>query len=210
MLPTRLSLYRLRVRLTSAVLTAGGTILLLFASVVAGWASAWYMVDAGSRLTTSTIGPWVSWGALARPDADPYTRAHLARAGSLHLNANIASTWQARADNNGQRLHSSCDYAITGSLDASWWSLSVFDDRGRLISNAAERYGYTSDTIALGADGRFSITLGRDARPGNWVPTGGAGRLAIMLTMQDRRSALSEDGQGATMRMPEIRRLVCR
>ena len=168
------------------------------------------MVEAGSRLTTITSGPWVSWVSLAKPDSDPYSRAHLARSGSLQLNSNIAATWQARSDNSGQRLHSSCDYAISGALDTTWWGLAVYDDRGRLIGNAAERFGYTSDTVALGADGRFSITLGRDARPGNWLPTGGAGRLNVVLTVINQRTALSEDGQNAAAQMPEIRRLVCR
>lgn len=202
---------RLKTRAIGAVLALTGTALLLAASVAAGWASSWYMVEAGTRLTTRNIGPWVSWVSAARPDADPYTRAHFARSGSLPLSAGVAATWEARTDTGKQRLHSSCDYLVEGALDAPWWGLAVFDDRGRLISNAAERHAYTSETVALGADGRFSVTLGRDARPGNWLPTGGAGRLVLQLTVLDQRSALAEDGQTPNApQLPQIRRLACR
>lgn len=207
----RLALYRLRNRVAAAVLAIGSTAFLLAASVLAGWASAWYMVEAGSRLTTQATGPWVAWMSAARPDADPYTRAHFSRIGSLPLNTVIARTWQARVDSAGQRLHSACDYIVEGAVDSPWWSLAVFDDRGRLIANTAERYVYTSDTVALGADGKFSVTLGRDARPGNWLPTGGAGRLVLTLVVLEQRSALSEDAAvAAALAMPEIRRVVCR
>ncbi len=206
----RLTLYRLRNRLIAAVLAVGSTAFLLAAAVIVGWASAWYMVEAGSRLTTQSVGPWAAWTSAARPDADPYTRAHFSRVGSLPLNAVIARTWQARADGGGQRLHSACDYILEGALDSPWWSLAVFDDRGRLIANTAERYVYTSDTVALGSDGKFSVTLGRDARPGNWLPTGGAGRLSLLLVTLEQKSALSEDGQASGPALSEIRRVVCR
>lgn len=207
---TRHALFRLKNRLLAAGVTLGGTAVLLLVSLAGGWASAWYMVEAGSKLTTITSGPWVSWGSAARPDADPYTRAHFARSGSLQLNAGIATTWQARSDSTGQRLHSACDYLVSGALDAGWWSIAVFDERGGLIGNAAERYVYTSETVALGADGRFTITLGRDARPGNWMPTGGAGRLNLVLTVLEQRSALADGGQAQAAKLPEIRRVVCR
>lgn len=206
---TRLTLYRLKLKTNAAVLALLGTLILLVSSVAAGWASAWYMIERGSRLTTQTVGPWVSWGAAARPDADPYTRAHFIRTGSLQLNSDISRVWQASVDDSGQRLHSACDYLVEGALQAPWWSLTVFDDRGRLIANAAERHGYTSDTIALGSNGRFSVTLGRDARPGNWLPTGGAGRLTLVVTLLDQRSVLADaDGQGT--QLPEIKRVGCR
>ncbi len=204
-------LARLKTRIIGTTLALAGTSLLLAVSVAAGWASAWYMVEAGTALTRRTVGPWTSWVSAGRADADPYTRAHFARAGSLPLSAGVGATWQTRNDGGKQRLHSSCDYVVEGALDAPWWSIAVFDDRGRLISNAAERYAYSSETIALGADGRFSITLGRDARPGNWLPTGGAGRLNLLLTILDQRSALAEDGQTSNApSLPEIRRLACR
>jgi hypothetical protein len=52
-------------------------------------------------------------------------------------------------------------------------------------------------------DGSFLVTLARDARPGNWLPTGGAGRLTLVLT-------IIEGGDVTGTGLPEIRRVACR
>lgn len=186
----------------------------LFAGIVliGGLGSSWYMVEAGSLLTTRSIGPWVIWTAEARPDADPYTQAHFARSSSLNLSTSVAGTYTARTDSDGLRLHSSCEYAIEGEdLPADWWSLSVFDERGRLIANPARRYTFTSDTVALDADGTFKVALAREARPGNWLPTAGAGRLVLVLkvlTYNAATAAQITDSDEITP--PVIRRVYCR
>jgi hypothetical protein len=98
-------------------------------------------------------------------------------------------------------------------LAAAWWSLAVYDDRGLLIPNAADRYAFTSDNVAYNPDGTFQVSMGRDARPGNWLPIGGAGRLTLLLEMIEP-ARLSNAGQTETaapkMAMPVIRRTACR
>lgn len=190
---------------------AADTALFLGIMLIGGLGSSWYMVEAGSRLTTRAIGPWVMWTSAAKTDADPYTRAHFARAGTLPLSTEVAQTYLARLDSEGQKLHSSCEYVVEGrDLPASWWSLSVFDDRGRLISNPAQRYAFTSETIAKGPDGAFVVSLARDARPANWLPTSGAGRLSLMLTVLDARGQTQTAGAATEPALPSIRRVACR
>ena len=58
-----------------------------------GLGSAWYMVEAGSRLTTRSYGPWSTWIAAGRPDADPYTRARVARNGLLPIASTLELTF---------------------------------------------------------------------------------------------------------------------
>jgi hypothetical protein len=182
-----------------------GTVLIL------GLGSSWYMIDIGTPLTTERQGPWVSWTSAGRADADPYTRAHIARFGTLPLSAEMTLTYVANSDSEGRRLHSSCDYSVEGrEPGTSWWSLTVFDDRGELIANAADRYDFTSQSIALRPDGTFSVTLARDARPGNWLPTGGAGRLALVFTTLDATTPLLAKSSEGRKPLPEIRRIQCR
>lgn len=175
-----------------------------------GLGSSWYMVQAGTRVTTIQKGPWVIWTSAARPDADPYTRAHFVQAGTLPISAAVERLYVAHRDNDGDRLHSSCEYAIEGKLvRADWWSLAVFDEAGRLIPNAADRYAFTDETVATDSGGNFTVTLAREARPGNWLPVGGAGRLAVALKILDQR-----DNDSRTMPadaiLPMIRKVKCR
>lgn len=177
-------------------------------ALLGGIGSSWYMIEMGSRLTTVKAGPWVSWPAAGTVNADPYTRARTVRHGSLPISGNVARTFEARTDDTGQRLHSSCDYIVQGNMmHDGWWSLSVYDDQGRLIPNAADRYAFNSSTIARSADGSFLVSLARDARPGNWLPTGGAGRLSLVLTLLE---VADDFDQVAESVLPEIRKVACR
>ena len=195
-------------------LTASARVIegLIVAAIIlaGGLGSSRYMVEAGSRLTTARLGPWMTWTSAARPDADPYTRAHFVNAGTLPVSTEVQRTFVARTDGTGERLHSSCEYLVEGRLPkAEWWSIAVFDERGKLIANAAERYAFTGQTIALASAGNFSISLAREARPGNWLPTGGAGRLALVLNIADNR-ALDAVAAFDESVMPTIRKVKCR
>ncbi|MGD9806844.1 MAG: DUF1214 domain-containing protein [Hyphomicrobiaceae bacterium] len=176
----------------------------LMIAVVGGLGSSWYMIERGSHLTTERVGPWTAWTAAGRSDADPYTRAHFIRRGTLPISTAFALTYEAIADGEGQRLHSSCEYVLDGAEPpARFWSLSVFDENGRLIPNAADRYAFNSATLLRSAGGRFQIALARSARPGNWLPTAGAGRISLLLALEGRDPA-------STWQPPTIRRVTCR
>lgn len=178
--------------------------------LIGGLMTSWYMVSAGSSLTTRSIGPWVIWTAEGRSDADPYTRAHFARSGTLNLSTELAGTYIASYDSEGIRLHSSCEYRIKGQeIEARWWSITAFDDKGRLIPNPAGRHAFTSDTVTVEPDNTFLVTLARDARPGNWLPTGGAGRLTLVLAVLEGATSTAS-GEAADMSLPLIKRVTCR
>jgi hypothetical protein len=179
--------------------------------LILGLGSSWYFIDVGSPLTTDKQGPWVSWTSAGRDDADPYTRAHFARFGTLPLSAEVTLSYVAYADSDGQRLHSSCDYAVEGhEPGTSWWSITVFDAGGELIANPAQRYSFTSQSIALRPDGTYLVALARDARPGNWLPTGGAGRLALVLTTLDPTAPVLAKPTEEHTPLPIIRQVQCR
>ncbi|MEQ1710557.1 MAG: DUF1214 domain-containing protein [Hyphomicrobium sp.] len=205
------SLHQFKKRLLGHAVRLSSLAAVIAIVIATGLASSWHLVEAGFGLTTRTVGPWVMWTSAARTDADPYTRAHFARIGTMVLSTEVAHTYLARTDNDGLKLHSSCDYAIEGrGFDASWWSLAAFDEHGRLIANPMERHAFTSDTIAAGPDGRFAVTLARDARPGNWLPTGGAGRLAMMLTLFDPAAQQVAADTPRAPGLPTIRKVLCR
>lgn len=205
-------LIKIRKRLYAVLSTATDIAIFIAIVLLGGIGSSWYMVSAGSALTTRTSGPWTMWVSEGRTDADPYTRAHFATTGRLVVSTDLAATFVATTDNEGIRLHSSCEYKIQGrDFAASWWTLSVFNAKGGLIPNAAKRYAYTRDTIALRPNGEFVVTLAREARPGNWLPTGGAGRLAVVLTIVEPEPTDSAniDG-GVDFALPVLEKVGCR
>jgi hypothetical protein len=175
-----------------------------------GLGSAWYMVEAGSRLTTRSIGPWQTWTAAGRPDTDPYTRAHIARNALLPVASTLELTYYAKTDGEGGQLQSACDYTVTvEGLEGAWWSLAAFDRRGGLIPNMADRYAFSSDTAMREPDGRAVIAVARDARPGNWLPVG-AGKVTLVLTIQDAVMAAAVNAGGPAKALPVIRKIGCR
>lgn len=198
-----------RVRRTILTWLSISTNALLFAALALtlGIGSGYWVVERGTRLTTQRSGPWVMWTRSGQRDLDPYTRARQARQGHLPLSTQIAATWEARFDIEGRRLHSSCEYLLESeALDATWFSIAVYDDKGMLIPNAADRHSFTNQTIATNPDGSFFVVLAREARPGNWLPVGGAGRLSLQLTMVEPKPSVVESAQV----LPSIRRINCR
>jgi hypothetical protein len=175
-----------------------------------GLGSAWYMVEAGSRLTTRNFGPWTTWVNAGRPEADPYTRAHTTRNALLPIASTLELTFHAKTDGEGGQLQSTCDYTVTvEGWDGAWWNLAAYDRRGSLFANAADRYAFSSDTAMREPDGRAVIVVARDARPGNWLPVG-SGKMTLVLTLQDAATAAQVSAGGKVKPLPVIRKLGCR
>jgi hypothetical protein len=200
-----------RVKAVAAQLfsVAGQIALFAVIAILGGIGTSWYLTSSPSALTVERNGPWVRWVNSGRHDADPYTRARFKSVGMLPLDAHVAPTWEARTDSDGQRLHSSCVYNIEGKPPAGWWSIAVFTEDGKLIANSADRHAYNASTVAFNVDGSFAVVLAREVRSGNWLPTTGAGRLAVHLTIiGGQRQQLFGDDAGPPM--PTIRRIGCR
>jgi len=186
-------------------------IFIFIIALILGLGSAWYMIEEGSALTTSRVGPWSVWRSAGKPDADPYTKAHMARAGRLPITATSALYFFADGDETGNSLLSTCEYVVEGRpLNAAWWSLAVYDGTGRLIPNKAGRHSFNRTDVARRADGSFRIVLARSARPGNWLPTAAEGSLKLVLRAYDLRDADSVLDKAAAERgLPTIRKVVC-
>jgi hypothetical protein len=181
-------------------------------ALMLGIGSAWYMIERGSPLTTTKVGPWAGWVSEGNPSADPYTEAHVARSGRLPLSSTVARYFLARTDSAGRTLTSSCQYSIEGSpLNARWWSLAVYDEYGGLIENPSERYSFNSEELLRHADGGFRVNLSSKARPENWLPSGAEGQsLVLLLRIYSPRET---DGSGIGLiagdRLPKIERTSC-
>lgn len=180
-------------------------------SLFIGIGSAWLMIEEGAFFTTSKAGPWKTWTNEGRLDADPYTRARMARRGGLPVTAATALYFIADEDSEGYSLDPSCDYEIVGRpFNALWWSIAAYQDGGRLIENKAERYAFNSKNTAVFPDGGFRIRFAPSARPGNWLPSTGADDPILMLRVfRPQNAAEAGDRDTRPEILPAINRVDC-
>ncbi len=117
-----------------------------------------------------TLPPWHSTLHAGSVLADPYSKAGFI----WHLDAPIGEgvSFTAHTDANGQALSGACQYQIIGSsLRAPWWTLTLYDLEGHLLSTPANRSSLTSQEILWAKDGSFHIQLAPQPQTGNWLPT---------------------------------------
>ena len=87
--------------------------------------------------------------------------------GELPIGSGDGVAFFASSDDAGRALDGRCMVTIAGTTPAArFWTITLYDLDGRLIPNAADRYGFTSQEIARRADGTFEILVAPRARPG--------------------------------------------
>lgn len=182
--------------------------LFLGTALLTGLGSAHYLMDKGNSLVVVRSAGWALWPATGRPDADPYTRGHIARLGALPLGASSAHYFMATSDSNGSALYGDCEYEITGpGPDAAWWSLALYDHDGQLKENDFARYAIASPSVLRDNTGQIVVRIASDVRAGNWLPTGDDGGFRLVLRAY--QPATDKDGLSAPG-FGEITRLSCR
>lgn len=151
-----------------------------------GLGSTWAALSRGVAFGAISIGAWAAWPKTGTRDIDPYARATIARTGELPVGSGDGVAFLARADDNGRSLDGRCDIVVSGSTpQARYWTITLYDPQGRLIANALDRQGFTSQEILRRTDGSFEIMIAPRARPGNWLPTGGADNYVLLLRLYD-------------------------
>jgi hypothetical protein len=162
---------------------------LLFSFAVAaifGLGLTQFALTRGTAFGAITIGAWTAWPKTGTADIDPYARAAIARSGELPIGSGDGVAFFASTDDAGRPLDGRCTVTLAGTTPAArFWTITLYDLDGRLVPNAADRYGFTSQEIARRADGSFEIVLAPRARPGNWLPTGGIDRYVVVLRLYD-------------------------
>jgi hypothetical protein len=168
------------VRLILITLTA-----LLLATVV-GVGATWMTTTRGTEIGTLTIGAWTARPRTGTADADPYSRATIVRNGELPIGTGDGVAFTATTDDKKKALDGRCDVVVSGvTPPARFWTLTLYDRKGHLVASSLARYGFTSQEIVRQSDGSFEIRIASRSRAGNWLPTGGIERYALMLRLYD-------------------------
>ena len=123
-------------------------LLVVYSTVLAlglGLGSAWWMLSGDYPFGGVTIGAWKAAPGVGSPKADPYSRAILTRRGDVSLAVGEGLALSARVDSAGQALDSACSYRIgTTTPQSRFWTLTLYDKAGSVVSTELGRSGFTS------------------------------------------------------------------
>lgn len=189
---------------------------LIFISLIAlviatgvGLGMTWTTSTRGLSFDALKIGPWTAWPKTGTSEIDPYARASVARSGELPIGSGDGVAFVASHDDKGRPLDGRCDVTVSGITPAArFWTLTLYDGQGNLVSNSLQRYGFTSQEIVRGADGAFEIRVAARSRAGNWLPTGGLDRYLLMMRLYDTPVGVSTRSQKDAP-MPAIATVGC-
>ena len=185
------------------------TLLALIIATAVGLGATWMTATRGTDLGTLTIGAWTARPKTGTADVDPYSRASIARSGELPVGTGDGVAFSATTDDRKRPLDGRCDVVVSGVTPAArFWTLTLYDQKGRLVANSLQRYGFTSQEIIRSASGTFDIVIGPRARPGNWLPTGGIERYVLALRLYDTPVGLATRS-GRDTPMPAISQKGC-
>lgn len=162
------------------------TLTTLLLATVVGLGATWMTTTRGTEIGALTIGPWTARPRTGTADVDPYSRATIVRNGELPIGTGDGVAFTATADDRKKPLDGRCDVVVSGvTPPARFWTLTLYDRKGHLVANSLQRYGFTSQEIVRQSDGSFEIHIAARSRAGNWLPTGGIERYALMFRLYD-------------------------
>lgn len=181
-----------------------GSLFALAVAALVGLGATYLALTRGAAFGELSIGSWTAWPKTGTADADPYARASIARTGQLPIALGDGVSFTAQSDDNGKHLDGRCDVVLSGITPvARFWTLTLYNTDGELAANSVGRHGFTSQEIVRQADGSFQIVVSPRANPGNWLPTGGIERYALVLRLYDTAVGVSTKA-GREVPMPAV------
>ena len=182
-------------------------ILALVIGSASGLGMTWVMSARENGFGALQIGAWKAWPRSGTLDADPYARAIFSRSGELPIGLSEGIAFVASTDDQGRPIDGRCVTTIKGKLLAArFWTLTIYDGRGRLIENSSARYSFASTEVSFENDGDLLVRLSPRAQSGNWLPTGESERIVAILRLYDTPTGVA---RSEAVEMPRITRENC-
>ena len=186
-----------------------GAFLALLIAAATGLGATWLALTRGTAFGAITIGAWTAWPKTGTADIDPYARAAVARSGELPIGSGDGIAFSARSDDAGYALDGRCETLLRGVTPAArFLDADALRSRGSAGRQFRQPLRVHRPEITRFSDGSFQIVVAPRARPGNWLPSGGADRYVLVLRLYDTPvGAATRIGREAPM--PSIARRAC-
>ena len=184
--------------------------IILFVTIAVGLGagSAYLAINNSDQLGLFKVGAWRAWPDASGPNADPYTKADQARRGALPVGSGEGLAFVAQTDNDGTPLDGACQYRIDGThLPARMWTLSLITERGALVDNPSDRYGYHSRNLARLGGSQYTIFTGPDVMGGDWLKSKADTPFWLVLRLYE--SPLTSGGGFGEVKLPDIAWVSC-
>ncbi|RVD57177.1 DUF1214 domain-containing protein [Mesorhizobium sp. M2D.F.Ca.ET.185.01.1.1] len=185
------------------------TLLSLAMAIGLGGYSVWYALNTQDGVGAIRIGRWTAFPEMGTLAADPYSKARVAREGVLALGQAEGLAFVAERDDAGEPLKRECTYSIEGGYPAArFWTLYAADQSlGVIDTGKTRRSALQSYEVLRQPDNSVVITVGNRPAPGNWLLTGGSGKMYFVLTFYDTPIASSTGLSDVTL--PRILKAGC-
>ena len=162
------------------------TLLALILATLVGLGSTYMTATRGTDLGTLKIGAWTARPKNGTADVDPYSRATIARSGELPVGTGDGIAFSATTDDKKKPLDGRCDVVVSGVTPAArFWTLTLFDRRDIWWPTRCSVTALPARKSSAAPTDRSRSTSHRASRAGNWLPTGGIERYALMLRLYD-------------------------
>jgi hypothetical protein len=177
-------------------------IIKLLIMIVAGFVLGYLMIAAALLLEASDVvvynsNSWKTAKGIGSPDANALTRAVIAKIGLFANSKEEAIYFAAYPGNPDEDMYGDRYYRIISKkpIQASWWAITLYNDRRFLVDNVENRYSFTTFNVVRERDGSFVIDVAPSKPEGakNWLPAPKGERIHVILRVYHPAPALYEN-----------------
>lgn len=182
----------------------------LVVGIVAGVGAALLMIHNGAMIGRVENHLWFTNRSIGSVDADPYTRALVARVGLLGLNRSEAIYYTRSHDEAGAEFEERCTYRIDGGpLAARWWSITLYAPDNFLAINGDDHPSIDATSVTTSADGSWSATIAPDRGDAvDWISSRNGGTFRLSIRLYNPGPEIGE--HMADVNLPRVTRESCR
>lgn len=159
---------------------------LTFVAIVIGIGTAVYSIATWKNSSQQNLGNWQTIGKDKDVNtSDLLSIAQISVFATYPLTKKEVIYLNTSNDSEGNPIDPKYDYTINGKkFDASYWSITAYDQDGFLIANPIKKYSYNFEDVKYEADSTsYKINLSANKKDQNWLPINGTQKVSLVIRL---------------------------